>query len=628
MCGINGYFDFTKVETKESILNKLKLMNKSINYRGPDGGGELILNNFGIAMKRLSIIDLTSGNQPMTHPDYQVSIVFNGEIYNYKELKLELIQRNYIFYTNSDTEVLIVAYVAYGLDFIHKVKGMFSFCLIDLKQNITYIFRDRAGEKPLYYMNLNDKFIFSSELKGILSTLNSKLKLNKIALNQFLQLRYIPSPLTIFEGIYKLKPGHYLKLNENKIEELCYWKLTPNDFDNDKSIDVWSTELFDLMESSVSESLEADVPVGVFLSGGIDSSIVTAIAALKSKTKINTFTIKFKEKEYDESKRAYLVAKKFNTNHKEILIKSEDFLGNLNELLSLMDEPFADSSLLPSYVISKEAKKYVKSIITGDGADELFAGYNKYSIFYYSNLFKKTPKFIQKLIIIFISKLNRSSLTYKKISKVINLSKLSDYDKVIGSMVYGFNKDQLPKLLSRNYFEENSIQFLYDKLNQSKYNDIIGKVLNLDFETILEGDMLAKMDRASMYASLETRAPFLNRDIIEFANNLPSKFKILKNNKKLILKNAFSKLLPKKTLKFYKKGFSIPLSEWFKNNLKAEFQSLIGADFIVKQGIFNFDFIKKIYADYIENKFDYVDQLWTIYVFQKWYVKYQNYIME
>jgi asparagine synthase (glutamine-hydrolysing) len=601
-------------------------MNNSIHYRGPDGGGELIINNLAIGMKRLSIIDLSLGNQPMSHPDYQVSIVFNGEIYNYKELKLELVQKKFIFYTNSDTEVIIVAYVAYGLDFINKLKGMFSFCLIDSKKNVSYIFRDRAGEKPLYYMNLPNKLIFSSEIKGILSVLNLKLKLNKIALNQYFQLRYIPSPLTIFDGIFKLKPGHYLRIIDNKIEEFCYWKLSPQHLLKEKNISEWSKELYGLMDKSISGCLEADVPIGVFLSGGIDSSIVTGIAALQSKNKLNTFTVKFKEKDYDESDRAKLIAKKFNTNHKEIVIESKNFIEHLEQLFLYIDEPFADSSLLPAYVISKEAKKYVKTIITGDGADELFAGYNKYSIFYYSNLLGKAPKIIQFLIKFLISKINKNSITFRKFSKVINLYKLNNIEKAISLMSNGFNRTQLSSLLNKNYFEQNSLNFLYEKFNNSKYEDIVGKILNVDFETILEGDMLTKMDRASMYASLEIRAPFLDKDVIEFANKLPSKYKIFRNNKKIILKKAFSNLLPKKTFLFSKKGFSIPLSEFISKYLSSDFLHLFNDEFISIQGIFNSDFINTIYNNHINNKENYSDQIFTYYVFQKWYLKFQKFI--
>jgi asparagine synthase (glutamine-hydrolysing) len=626
MCGINGYFDFSKSEDKNSIISKLKLMNESIKHRGPDGGGELVLNNYGIAMKRLSIIDLSLGNQPMTHPDYNISIVFNGEIYNYKELKEALLKRDYKFYTNSDTEVIIVAYVAYGLSFIDKLKGMFAFCLIDNNSKISYIFRDRAGEKPLYYMQHKKAFLFSSELKGLLSVIDSKLSINKIALNQYFQLSYIPSPLSIFEGINKLRPGHFLRIKDINIEEICYWKLNSESKKPEKTLSSYSNELFTLMDNSVEGALVSDVPIGVFLSGGIDSSIITALAARKSKKQLQTFTVKFNEKAYDESKRAKIVATKYKTKHIEILLSEKEILKYVNELISFIDEPFADSSLLPAYAISKEARKYVKTVITGDGADELFAGYNKYTIFHYSKKYNEFPKLFQKIIQFSLSLLNKNSILYRNLSKVVKLSKLTDVEKAIALMIHGFNSDQMHKLFKPSFKELDPLKFIKDQFLLSTYDDTLGKVLNIDFNTILEGDMLNKMDRASMYASLETRSPFLDNAVIEFANILPSNLKLRRNNKKYILKHTFSNLLPKKTVKFTKKGFSVPISLWFKTELKYPFEKILSQEFISKQGIFNFDFINKIFNDHINNNENYGNQLWTFFIFQKWYLNYQKFI--
>jgi asparagine synthase (glutamine-hydrolysing) len=627
MCGINGFFDFSRETTSTKTIENLKIMNNSIFHRGPDGGGEILLNSScGIGMKRLSIIDLSLGNQPMTHPDYNVTIVFNGEIYNFKEIKEELLLKNLKFHTNSDTEVLIVAYVAYGISFIHKIKGMFSFCLTDNNTKVTYIFRDRAGEKPLYYSFSDNKFIFSSELKGIISIANKKFKIDKTALNQFLQLRYIPAPLTIFEDVFKLRPGHYLELKDSTIKEVKYFENKTKDDSNKKTKKEYIFELNNLLKKSIENTLQSDVPIGIFLSGGIDSSIVTAIASRKSKLKINTFTVKFKEKQYDESNRAKLIAKKYKTNHTEILMSSEKIFTILDEVLEKLDEPFADPSLLPSYAISKEARKSVKTVITGDGADELFGGYDKYTIFFYTRIFNRLPISIKKIIYLIYSKIGTDNILSRKIQKVLDNSKKDDVNKAVSMMIQGFGPDELNSLLNSDYLVSNPLQFIYDKFDNSSSSNILEKALEVDFSTILEGDMLAKMDRASMYASLETRTPFLDFEIINFAFNLPLSLKVFQNNKKIILKKTFKNLLPSKTLKYSKKGFTIPLSFWIKGSLKQEFIALLNKDFIVNQGIFNYSYMISLFNQHIKGERDNSGKLWTFYIFQKWIEKYQRVI--
>ena len=399
MCGINGIIQFNHKRTAGDLRNIVHDMNERIIHRGPDDEGLFADEFCSLGMRRLSIIDLAGGNQPIWNPDHTKVIVYNGEIYNFKVLREELIKAGYSFRTNSDTEVILLGYEEYGVEILNKLEGMFAFAIYDLNEKKWILARDRTGEKPLYYHIDPEKAIFASELKSITATGLVKKEIDTTALSQYFQLTYIPAPLTIFTGIRKLPPGHYMVIDADGESEIKqYWHLN-SEIDPSIGYEEYKKKLREALISSVERRMISDVPIGAFLSGGFDSSIVVGIMSLLSPGKVNTFTVSFDDKIYDESKLAELVAKKNNTNHTVLKISEEEILGNIPDLLGNIDEPFADSSLIAVNAISEKAREYVKVVLTGDGGDELFAGYNKYLLPYYGNRYKIIPKFLRKGII-------------------------------------------------------------------------------------------------------------------------------------------------------------------------------------------------------------------------------------
>jgi asparagine synthase (glutamine-hydrolysing) len=624
MCGINGFFQNNN-KVLSPINNDLIIrMNDSLYHRGPDSQGFHNDSWFSIGMRRLAIIDVESGNQPFHRPDLNLTIVFNGEIYNYKELKSELLINGFEFKSNSDTEVILVGYFAFGAEILNKLIGMFAFSIYDFSKKKVFIARDKAGEKPLHYYYDQDRFIFSSEIKGILSTGFVKKSISIPALNQYLQLTYIPSPLTIYDNIYKLPPGSYMEfdISFSKPTITKYWKYTQSKETN-KEINEISNKLHDLFKKVINRNMISDFPVGIFLSGGLDSSIVTSMAATQSKSILHTFTIGFYEKEFDESKPAYAVSQKYNTNHHLIRISQKDFISQVDEIINLLDEPFADSSIIPTYIVSKFAQKYVKCVLTGDGGDELFGGYNKYKIIEYSEKISRFPFFLRKFMMIIIQILPFSTRFKNKVRRTINASYLPIEERRFYTLKLGIDDNLLEKVLDPNYKSKNHLDFLSRlyKFSSNTNNDL-SNALELDFNLVLEGDMLAKVDRASMLNSLETRSPFLDSELVDFSISIDSELKINQGIKKFILRKTFEKYLPPEVLNGSKKGFSIPLSKWIKKDLNRKIITLLlNESFINKQGIFSFKKIRQIWKMNQIGFRDYSNELWVLYVFQKWYIK-------
>lgn len=623
MCGINGfYFNY---ENEEELNKKIILeMNRKITHRGPDDEGSYSDNRCSIGMTRLSIIDLVSGKQPITNETNSLKIVFNGEIYNYKELRKELINKGHIFKTDSDTEVVLHLYEEYGNECVKLLKGMFAFAIYSLSSNTIFLARDRAGEKPLYYYKGENAFVFASELKSIIASNIIEKRINKIALEQYFMLTYIPAPLTILEDVYKLKAGHYMIFaNDGSVTIEKYWDI---DYSLSNKIESYSDAkniLRETLFSSVEKCMVSDVPIGSFLSGGIDSTIITGIMATISNKPINTFTIGFKDKRFDESDRAALVAKMHNTKHHVFVIDSDNMLNNISKIIDNIDEPFADSSYIPTFTVSDLASKNVKVVLTGDAGDELFAGYDKYLIGYYSNLYEKIPSFIRKNIIeTGIKKMPQDNSTVRKINKVVENFNLDIFSQRENLMCLGLKKNQIGKLLS--YESEKNLDLISEYYNTfSRENATeIDRTLYTDFKVVLEGDMLCKVDRASMLSSLETRVPFLYPDVIEVASQIPAEYKIKARNKKIILKDTFSDLIPKELLKASKKGFSVPLASWIKNELYEDIAKALDYNKIKKQELLNADFVQQLLNEHIIGAKNNASIIWAIYVFEKWYSNY------
>lgn len=622
MCGINGLLALNKID---NLSEQLTAMNNLIMHRGPDAAGEFIEDrgNYSIAMgmRRLSIIDLHTGNQPIYSEDHSIVIVFNGEIYNYQVLKSQLIEQGCVFKTNSDTEVILKLYEKEGVKSFGKLDGMFALSIYDKTIEKVYIARDFFGEKPLYYTRTKEGFIWGSELKSLVKILPSKPEIDTTSLSLYFQLTYIPAPFTVYEGIHKLEANHYIELNCN---ENCYSIV-----EIDKPLAKFTIQskkeatkvTHDLVQKSVLSRSISDVPLGTFLSGGVDSSIVSLCLSQQQEKKIDTFSIGFDKKSFDESDKSRLVSKLINSNHHEFIISEKDLTTNVEEIILNFDEPFADSSSLATYLVSKKTKHYVKVALTGDGGDEVFGGYNKY---YMGKLNQKYTTLIPQSLHTKCLSLANKLLASKEDSrglkfKANRLLKSINYE---GDFYYniislGFNEYEIKEILQSNIYKPNTLNFYKNIINAT--NNSIENFRTIDKQLSLEGDMLVKVDRTSMLASLECRAPFLNKELWDFTNQLPDSYLINGWDKKHILKEAFKGYFPKDFLNKSKKGFGVPVGDWLRSELRSELLSYIDKEFIIKQNIFQFDVISKMVEDHLNSKMDNTFRVWTYYCFQKWY---------
>ena len=624
MCGINGIIA-TRVGLNENARDILVEMNELIKHRGPDDDGfyhfDADLYTIGMAMRRLSIIDLSSGKQPIKNDDGSIIIVFNGEIYNYKQLKVNLENRGVFFKTKSDTEVILRLYEAYGIESFSMLDGMFAFSIHDKKTNKVLIARDFFGEKPLYYCKNSDSFIWASELKSIIKILPSKPAINKTALNLFLKLTYIPAPYSIYKDVHKLEANHYLEFDCNdfnfQIHEINQEFKTYPKISKPEATRV----THDMVRESVVSRSIADVSLGTFLSGGVDSSIVSLCLAQQSSTNIETFSIGFDEKSFDETDKSRTVAKLINSNHHEFIISEKDLTANIDEIILNFDEPFADSSALASYMVSNKTKEFVTVALTGDGGDEVFGGYNKHYIGKlnqgYTNF---VPRSLHNGLVNSISSLlttnddNRGfRFKMNRLLKAINY----DGDFYYDILTLSFQENELKEILKANDYVEDPLSYYKNRIGNQ--NKTLTDFRNIDKIISLEGDMIVKVDRTSMLASLECRAPFLNKEIWNFTSQLPEDFLIKGWDKKHILKESFKEYFPKDFLNKSKKGFGVPVGNWLRAGLKKELLSYIDKTFIEKQNIFYFETVSTLVNNHLQGKIDNTFRVWTFYCFQKWY---------
>lgn len=626
MCGINGILYYKK---KQNVTSELTLMNDIIAHRGPDDDGIFIEKNkdysLGLGMRRLSIIDIDNGKQPIYSSDGSIVIVFNGEIYNYKQLKNELVAEGDTFTTNSDTEVILKLYQRYGEDSFGRLDGMFGFSIYDKNLDKLYIARDYFGEKPLYYYSTNTAFYWASELKSILKVIPEKPIVSKDALSLYFQLTYIPAPYSIYEGINKLEPNCYLEINCNSFE-LKILKIKKNNterkYDN-LTFEEAKNITHDLVQNSVQSRAVSDVPVGTFLSGGVDSSIVSLCLSKHVSGPIDTFSIGFDKKKFDETDKSRQVSKLIGSKHHEFVVTEHDLKEDIHSVLMNFDEPFADSSSLPTFLVSKLTQKHVKVALTGDGGDEVFGGYNKY---YVGKLNQTYTNLIPEKIHCLFNNSAQKILHTKDDDRGIRfkLKRLLNSVNYYGDFYYniislGFQKEELGNLIKDDQLIKSSMDY-YKNFPVSNLNDF----RNLDRKLSLEGDMLVKVDRTSMFTSIECRAPFLNKELWDFTNQLPSNFLMKGWNKKYLLKESFKHYFPKGFLDKSKQGFGVPVGDWLRESLREELLSYVDSTLLTTQNIFNVDFVRKLVWDHIEGRVDNTFRVWTFYCFQKWYVNNYN----
>ena len=627
MCGINGIINNRHKDTAV-LRSELTKMNKLIYHRGPDDDGFYIANDgaatVGMAMRRLTIIDLNTGKQPIYSNDNKIVIVFNGEIYNYRILKQQLIDSGATFKTTSDTEVILKLYEQKGVEAFKELDGMFAFSIHDKTKNKVFIARDFFGEKPLYYTKTRTDFIYASELKSIINYLPNKPDISKEGLNLYFRLTYIPAPYSIYKDVFKLLSNHYIDYDLNSdtfsIHEIEDTKLPEK---KEISFEAAKKEVYiKVMESVESRSI-ADVSVGTFLSGGVDSSVVTHCLSEISDQKIETFSIGFDKKNYDETDKSKVVAKLVNSNHHEFIVKENDFRNNIDDILLNFDEPFADSSALPTYLVSKHASDYVKVALTGDGGDEVFGGYNKYYMGKLNNKYTSiVPKSFHKQFLNVASRLlyskedNRGSrFRLNRLLQAFNYEG-NQYWNIIS---LAFTEEEKNQLLKPNKLIEDIFAEYKLKLNQQNPKNLTDFRL-IDKDISLEGDMLVKVDRTSMLNSLECRAPFLNKTLWDLTNSLPENFLLKGWNKKYILKRAFADKFSPGFLDKSKQGFGVPVGNWLRQSLRPELESYIDPKFLESQGIFNDSYICELVKRHILGIEDNSMKVWCFYTFQKWYI--------
>lgn len=629
MCGITGYFSN---QQNKGLERSLEQAISELTKRGPNAQGSVFSESkkLGLGHTRLSIIDTSShANQPMTTEDGKYSMVFNGEIYNYKSLRRSLLSKGYPFKTESDTEVLLNLFHLYQNDCWTMLNGFFAVAIYNHHTDELVIARDRFGIKPLVYAYQNKDFYFGSEMKAVLAFPLKKV-IDSDALHNYFSFNYIPTPHSIFEGVHKLEQGHYLKINAQGIVKHAYYELE-NEAKSSSSIlsyDEAQKKLVSLMEEAVADRLVADVPLGTFLSGGIDSSIITALSS-QQRNNIDTFSIGFKDnKFFDETYYARLVADKYKTNHHEFKLSNDDLYNSLDNLLDYTDEPFADSSALAVNVLCQETKKHVTVALSGDGADELFAGYNKYQgEFRVQNLSSK-ENIVSMLHPLWkiLPKSRNSKLTntFRKLYKYSNGSTLSKKERYLLWCSIG-NKQDVSSLLKESPsqdFEAKLDEITRFIKTEKGINDVLANDINL----VLTNDMLTKVDSMSMNNSLEVRVPFLDHRVVEFANSLPEAYKINKTQKKRILQDGFRHLLPEELYNRPKQGFEVPMLDWLKNDLNTKIRKeYLDKDFLTHQNIFNPSFteglITKLHSN---NPEDSHAMVWALVVFQHWYKKYMD----
>lgn len=609
MCGIGG---FMNTNHHEEHLTK---MINALSHRGPDA------NNFyfkeaskvGLMHTRLSILDLSeTANQPMQSHCKRYLMVYNGEIYNYKEIASET---GSSFHTTSDSEVILEAFVKWGPDFVNRLNGMFAIAIYDTLKNVLYLFRDRVGIKPLYYYSFENQLIFSSELKGIKSIAN-QLTMNRQAVSDYFHFGYVPKDETIYENIYKLPAGTYAAFNATELQIKKYWSIEET-IDNNvvTNFEQAKNKLSKLLLDSVEKRLISDVPIGTFLSGGTDSSIVTAIASKINPTPLNTFSIGFKEAKYNESEHAKKVASYLKTNHHEFIVSENDVLAELDFILNDFDEPFADSSCFPTYSVSKMARKHITVCLSGDGGDELFMGYGAYN---WADRLSNPLLWNFRRSIAFM--LNQGDDRSKRASKVFNSPKEGKMSHIFSQEQYLFSNDELTSLLPsfpKAFLEEN--YQLKRKLTSKEYQSVF------DLKNYLKDDLLVKVDRMSMLNSLEVRVPLLDHQIVEFALNLHESLKVSeKGVQKYLLKEVLYEHVPKKLLNHPKWGFSIPLQKWLKTDLKYLIDEYLAPDLIADMGIFNVNYIEKLKGDFFKGDDYLYNRIWQIIVFNKFFLNFRK----
>jgi len=610
MCGIAGKIFFDK--NRDISLRELKKMSDVIAHRGPDDEGHYINKNVGLAFRRLSIIDLHTGHQPLSNHNDTLWITFNGEIYNFQENRAALEKKGYTFKTNTDTEVIVNLYQEYGENCVDYLRGMFAFVIWDDNKKQLFGARDRFGIKPFHYYTDDEKFVWGSEMKSIKTSENVKTDISSESLDYYFAYGYTPRDQSIYNQIHKLKPGHSFVLKPFEKEKLKirkYWEVsyTP---DYTKSEEYWNEALYHSLSEAVKMRMISDVPLGAFLSGGVDSSTVVALMSLNSEQPIKTFSIGFKEEKFNELKYARLIAEKYKTEHHEFIVEPQS-IELLPDLVHAYDEPFSDPSAIPTYYVSKYTREHVTVALSGDGGDELFAGYGAYDKMMMLNKKKHYPNGLFSMV----NKILPDYMYGKGMSYYLSKNKDNIGAYYCAWKDYERRKIFLPEIkskLQKNYSEKLKVDII-----SKSTGDFLTKMQQLDMQTYMVDDILTKVDRASMMNSLEARVPLLDHKFAELSFTIPSEFKMKNKIKKHILKESFKKVLPPEIISHKKQGFAVPLNIWFKGNLKEYANDSLRGSKVL------YNYLEKSHVENILNHHqkgmrDYSNKIWGLLFLNEW----------
>jgi len=614
MCGVAGIID-TRAHTRvdEHTIHR---MCQAIVHRGPDDEGIFVKGGTGLGMRRLSVIDLSGGHQPVFNEDRTIWIVFNGEIYNFQELRLELQNRGHHFYTNSDTEVIVHLYEDLGSDCVKKLRGMFAFALYDERRRRLLIARDRLGKKPLHYALANQRLLFASEIKAILAVAPELAQVNQEALLQYFYFGYIPDPLTAFTPIKKLPPGHLLEFENGEIRVRQYWDLPRYGTYSPANEEECLQELEQRLEEAVHIRLIADVPLGAMLSGGTDSSTVVALMARNSSAPVKTFAIGFQQADFNEAPFARMVAQKFGTDHHELILEP-DVMQTVETLTRSLEEPFGDSSMLPTYYISCLARKHVTVALSGDGGDEAFAGYERYRIHLEDRSHGWIPPWAGRWYRDQVHSWIPRSVPGRSLAYSISLPWQDRYTEGVSFQPF---QRQMGVLSDDFVGNSEPLKIFRAFLDEAPAADPLGRVLYLDSKTYLPGDILTKVDRMSMLTSLEVRVPMLDHIFLEWVTGLDSKWKMRGTSQKYILRKLAERVgVPREVLYRRKQGFALPLVHWIRNELKDLILTVMLEPRTLERGYFNPQGVRRLLYEHFTERRDHSARIWRLLMFELWH---------
>ncbi|HEY0376140.1 MAG TPA: asparagine synthase (glutamine-hydrolyzing) [Pyrinomonadaceae bacterium] len=624
MCGIAGFVNFERAAGGAASAERAALLDRMcrvIAHRGPDDQGVMVSGPVALGMRRLSIIDLAGGRQPIHNEDGSVSVVFNGEVYNYRDLQRELEARGHKFQTNSDTETIAHAYEEYGARCVEHLRGMFAFAVWDERRRTLFVARDRVGKKPLYYTRTpQGTFVFGSELKSLLQHPQVGRELDPEALDAYFTFGYVPDPLSIFRDVKKLPPGHHLTLAGDRLTVEQYWDFT---YDAPAPASAreedYLEELRALLAESVRLRLVADVPLGAFLSGGVDSSAVVGLMSRQMSQPVKTFSIGFHEDSFNELKYARAAAKRFGTDHHEFIVTPE-ICDVVDELAWHFDEPFADSSAIPTYVVSKLAREHVTVVLSGDGGDELFAGYTRYVTDQRRSAFARLPRVVREQMLQPLTRRLPHGAWGRNYLGQVALDPLERYHDAV-SVFTRLGKLSLftPEFNETLRRTERTLETFEAHAARVRTGEPLDALLYIDSKTYLPGDILTKVDRMTMAASLEARAPLLDHKLIEFVTRLPARLKMRGAETKRVLKRAVEDFVPPEILNRPKQGFGVPIQQWINNQLRGRIRETLTSRRARERGHAEPAYVRLLLDEHERNRRDHSTQLWALFMLELWH---------